>query len=637
MLSSVGLQTSKPRGTIKPYLPAVIVFIGAVTLTTGGFLIARSNYRKTAQYEFDQAAQERVAAIQRSFRDKFLILASMHSMYSVINGTPGPEFRAFVMPFESELEGLQALQWVARVQDADRDSFEEKIRSEGFAGYKITEQQAGGGMVRAGRRAEYYPIYPIGDLDANERSTGFDMASEPVRRRALEQARDTGNTVATGRVRLIQEREQGIYGFLMFAPVYKDASPPTVVVDKRNRIRGFIIAVFRFQDVVESALDVLEPKGIDITLNDLSAPLKEQWLYSHLSRTRTAAAVENQSSPGFRPLDYTRTFNVGGRLWSITNSPAPYFMENRKVSIEWVILVTGLSFSVLLVIYLVVTTKHSEQMRVTEIALLQAQNELEHRVEERTRDLELAHEELVKQGRLATLGQLTATVSHELRNPLATALTSLDLLKQQLGGANNKNIDSAVKRLVRAIRRCDRIIDELLDYTRLRIRTRNVIDLDLFIVEYLNEHKVDGEVRLSQNPDAAGARVEVDEELLSRALINIVDNACQAMKENIGEKVLIVKTVKTDTQCRIIVRDNGPGMTREIKEKLFEPLYSTKTYGVGLGMAIVKQIMEQLGGYVEVDSEPGQGTEISLWLPLSESVDNHGGQGEHGGNSNKSA
>lgn len=617
MLNSIGLQSGKSRLMLKPYLPAIIVFIGAVSLTTGGFLIARSNYRKTAQIEFDQAAQERVAAIQRSFRDKFLILASMHSMYSVIAGTPGLEFRAFVMPFESELEGLQALQWVARVKDSDRDSFEAKIRYDGFAGYEITEKRKRGIMVRAARRAEYYPIYPIGDLDAGELSTGFDMASDPVRRQALELARDSGNTVATARVRLIQEQEQGLYGFLMFAPVYKGAIPPATIPARRESIRGFIIAVFRFRDIVESALEVLEPKGIDITLSDLSATGKAQWLYTHYSRTRTAANDDDQAGPGFRPVDYSKTFIVGGRSWSITNSPAPHFMESRKQSIEWLILVTGMAFSVLLVIYLVVTTKHAEEMRVSEIALLQARNDLELRVEERTRDLELAQEELIKQGRLATLGQLTATVSHELRNPLATALTSLDLLKQQLGGMEqNKSIDSAVKRLVRAIRRCDRIIDELLDYTRLRIRTRNVIELDKFVVEYLSEHQLDNSVSLSQHLDAAGVRVEVDEELLSRALINIVDNACQAMKENKDEMKINLGTEKTGTQCRIMVRDNGPGMTREIRDKLFEPLYSTKAYGVGLGMAIVKQILEQLGGHVEVKSEPGQGTEISLWLPV---------------------
>ena len=475
MLSTIGQQSGKARVMIKAYLPALIVFISAVSLTIGGFLIARSNYIKTAQFEFDQAAQERVAAIQRSFRDKFLILASMHSIYSVIAGTPGPEFRAFVIPFESELAGLQA--WVPRVKDADRDSFEEKVRGQGFAGYEITEQQTKGGMVRAARRAEYYPIYPIHELDAAELSTGFDMESDPVRRRALELARDSGNTVATARVRLIQEQEQGLYGFLMFAPVYKDTITPSTLAARRERISGFIIAVFRFRDIVESALDVLEPKGIDITLSDLSAPGKQQWLYEHPSRTRMTDNVDDQSRAGFRPVDYTRTFNVGGRSWSITNSPAPYFMENRKESVAWLILVTGMAFSILLVTYLVVTAKHAEEMRQTEIALLQARNELEQRVEERTRDLELAQEELIKQGRLATLGQLTATVSHELRNPLATALTSLELLKQQLGSLEqNRTVDSAVKRLIRAIRRCDRIIDELLDYTRLRIRSRHIIE-----------------------------------------------------------------------------------------------------------------------------------------------------------------
>lgn len=603
-------------GSFRPYIPAVVVCICALILTVGGFLIVRSNYQKAAQAEFDQAAQERVAAIHRSFREKLLILSHLHSMYSLFSRTPGPEFRAFVRPFESELAGLRALQWVTRVTDKDRSRFVQHMRSQGFTGYEITERGKQGKMVRAARRAEYYPILPIDRHDANELATGFDLASEPIRRQALERARDTGEITASARVRLLEERQPGIYGFLMFAPIYNSGPPPQTVQARRERIRGFIIAVFRFRDAIESALEVLEPREMDITLRDLSAPAGSQLLYTHSPRSATGSAVPPLGF-GFKPAAYTRTIKVGGRTWSITSTPAVDFISESEQSIEWLVLIAGLAFSILLTVYLVVTTRHTEEMILAKNALVEARNELELRVEERTRDLQQAQEELVKRSRLATLGQLTATVSHELRNPLGTALTSLDFIRQQLQDRlTDSGIEAAVERLARSIQRCDRIIDELLDYTRLRTRSLNVIELDEFLMEYLHEHQIPSDVTLTRTLNAAGVKVAIDADLFSRALINIIDNACQAMHENTGTRELHLFTERTNGHCRVIVRDNGPGMQQETRDKLFEPLYSTKTYGVGLGMAIVKQIMEQLGGRVSVQSEPRRGTAVSLWLPV---------------------
>ena len=402
----------------------------------------------------------------------------------------------------------------------------------------------------------------------------------------------------------------------MFAPVYTSVMPPVSVAERRAEIRGFIIAVFRFRDIIESALEVLEPEGIDLVLRDLSAPANDQVLYRHAARIRTNSVAGKHFWNGFQPGDYEKSFVVGGRSWTITESPDPYFMHSRQDSVEWLVLLTGLAISLLLPAYLVVTARQAERMRQTEIALLQARSELEQRVEERTRDLNLAQEELIKQGRLATLGQLTATVSHELRNPLA--LTTVEVVRQQLRATGlDRNIDTAIGRLVRAIERCDRIIDELLDYTRLRVRTMDVTGIDGFLDGYLVEHPVPADIILQKNLTAGAAQVEIDRELLNRVLLNIIDNACQAMVDNKGDKRLTLMSAVIDGHCRITVKDNGPGMTAKIRGKIFEPLYSTKAYGVGLGMAIVKQIMEQLGGYITVESEPGQGAEISLWLPLA--------------------
>lgn len=115
--------------------------------------------------------------------------------------------------------------------------------------------------------------------------------------------------------------------------------------------------------------------------------------------------------------------------------------------------------------------------------------------------------------------------------------------------------------------------------------------------------------------------VPMDADYLRRAVINLYDNGCQAMLEQPREmadeveKILTVSIRPADEKIGISFPDTGPGIPEDLRDKIFEPLYSTKAFGVGLGLCIVKQIMEGHGGDVEIVSSEGQGTEMILWLP----------------------
>jgi signal transduction histidine kinase len=231
------------------------------------------------------------------------------------------------------------------------------------------------------------------------------------------------------------------------------------------------------------------------------------------------------------------------------------------------------------------------------------------------RELREVQAEQIAQERLATLGQLTAIVSHELRNPLATISISSTTLRGKLLSADGL---PALDRLERSVERCDRIIDELLDYTRLQARTVESIEMNTFLDEYLSElPPLEGIVMQRETSDAE-MKLNVDKDLLLRALVNIVDNACQALHEIDGEKRLKIASNVEGSWCCVTVSDNGPGIPAEILDKIFNPMFSTKVFGVGLGMTIVQRIMEQLGGRVDLDTVVDQGTVVSLWLPLAE-------------------
>jgi signal transduction histidine kinase len=124
-------------------------------------------------------------------------------------------------------------------------------------------------------------------------------------------------------------------------------------------------------------------------------------------------------------------------------------------------------------------------------------------------------------------------------------------------------------------------------------------------------------------PDMA---VSLDPDRFRRVIINVFDNACQAM---IGDGIenadaerhtLTVRTQERHGRVEVIFEDTGPGIPSDVLERIFEPLYSTKGFGVGLGLPVVKHIMEQHHGGIEIESEEGQGTRIYLWLPHGHSA-----------------
>ncbi len=260
----------------------------------------------------------------------------------------------------------------------------------------------------------------------------------------------------------------------------------------------------------------------------------------------------------------------------------------------------------------------------TQAQLENLNQNLELRVDTRTAELRAAQEALVRKERLAALGQLTGTVSHELRNPLGAMRTSVAAIKT-LAPPDLPLLQRSVAVIDRSITRCDNIIGDLLDYSRVRPLERSPTEIDDWLSQLLDEHALPEGILLLRELDS-GAEVEIDRDRLPRAMTNLIDNACQAMINGAANlngtrhKVLTVVARQAAGRLEIEVSDQGLGIPREDLERIFEPLYSTKSFGVGLGLPLVKRVAEQHGGGIEVRSEPGQGASFTLWLPLETTI-----------------
>jgi signal transduction histidine kinase len=265
-----------------------------------------------------------------------------------------------------------------------------------------------------------------------------------------------------------------------------------------------------------------------------------------------------------------------------------------------------------------------QQLAHREEELQKHRYHLQEMVNEQTRELEAAQEALVRRERMALLGQLTAVVSHELRTPLGTIQTSLFSLRERLGGTGPE-VSRVLDRAERNIARCDRIIEDLLDFTRIRVINPEPTQIDEWLAELLDEQILPKEISLTKDL-AAGVNLPLDRDRFGRCMINVINNAKEAMMEQNGAKGLprestngghlTVATRVSNNRLEVRVIDTGPGLRPDELEKIFEPLYSTKTFGVGLGLPIVKQIVEQHSGRLEVEGRPGQGTVVTMRLPL---------------------
>ncbi|HZF34361.1 MAG TPA: ATP-binding protein [Candidatus Angelobacter sp.] len=230
-----------------------------------------------------------------------------------------------------------------------------------------------------------------------------------------------------------------------------------------------------------------------------------------------------------------------------------------------------------------------------------------------------AMDKLSRQDRLAALGQVAGTVSHELRNPLAAIRNSMALIRQ-LTADKGLGVERAMDRVERNIARCNGIISDLLEFTRKRDLNRMSTAIDGWLAEMLDEHTMVEGVAVVRELSSSGV-VALDRDRFRQVMVNLLDNAAQAMtisgwSPTDGRRPTIaVKTEAAGPHVRLSVADNGPGISTENLAKIFEPLFTTKASGVGLGLPTVRTIVEQHGGTIDVESAVDAGTTFVVWLP----------------------
>jgi PAS domain S-box-containing protein len=249
---------------------------------------------------------------------------------------------------------------------------------------------------------------------------------------------------------------------------------------------------------------------------------------------------------------------------------------------------------------------------------------LEEMVEARTQELRETQEQLVRREKLAALGQLAGSVAHELRNPLGTIKNAAYFLNMVLEEPDPE-IKEGLRILNREVGRADRIINGLLDFARSKSPACREMDVNDVVREALSQTVVPECIEVVSQLDETLPMILVDPDQLRQVFDNLIRNAIQAILE---DGCLTIKSEMSDRDelgncsdwITVSINDTGVGIPPENLEKLFEPLFTTKAKGIGLGLALVKNLVEENGGTIEVESEVGKGSTFTVRLPLDKGL-----------------
>jgi signal transduction histidine kinase len=223
----------------------------------------------------------------------------------------------------------------------------------------------------------------------------------------------------------------------------------------------------------------------------------------------------------------------------------------------------------------------------------------------------------IRTGRLAELGALLAGFAHEVRNPLSTIGLNLQLVLEDFKDADTPRDRRTHKRLATVeaeVRRLQKILDEFLSFARAPEPRLRPADLDQHLQQVVDFHAAamqERSISLRFYPGRTGA-VPIDWDHLQAAVVNLLRNAAEAMPQG-GE--ILVSTARDGDDVLVRVIDTGAGIPPDVQPRIFDPYFSTKKTGTGLGLPTVRRVVEEHGGTLTFTSEPGKGTQFTLRLP----------------------
>jgi signal transduction histidine kinase len=309
---------------------------------------------------------------------------------------------------------------------------------------------------------------------------------------------------------------------------------------------------------------------------------------------------------------------VFGRKWTLSCIPNLYYPIKQPGLYRWIVFAGGFSITGILGMFLLfvtgLTIKMENIVKDRTEELLQYQDNLAELVKERTRELEITQGKLVRKERLAAVGRISGSIAHDLRNPLSAIGNAVYYLKRKVPESESK-CRQYLEIIDHEVKLSGNVITNLLDLTSKGGLELEKVSLNSIIAESFANARVSDQItwRLECNPDPF--MLQSDPGKLKQVLQNLLTNATQAMH---GKGEITINAKRKTGKNIILFRDSGPGINTDHHKFIFEPLYSTKTKGIGLGLWICREIISLHEGSISLEDQGDKrkGACFKIELPI---------------------
>jgi len=570
-----------------------ILFFGLL-LTIVSVYYTRMNMRQTAIQEFSFNCNEMVIRIESRLEQHAQLLRSGASLFAVKDTVTREDWRIFNEKtlVSKYLPGVEGFGYSAIIPPGQLEQHIEFFREHELNGYTVRPE---------GEREIYTSIIYIEPAyGRNLFAFGYDMFSEPIRRKAMEIARDSNYAMLSGKVKLVQEVDIDDIqpGVLMYVPVYNNYSSINTVEERRAAIKGWVYSPYRMRDLM------IGISGIPVLSSDNDLQFK---IYDDDKISEESLLYDSQM--GIQTL-YNRKPNLSRKL--------PVVFNNKK----WVLVFTGRNKEL--------TFFHSGLLIVLFSGiiislLLSFLTFMQFRSNIRTREINQLNIELenlnLDKDRFMTI------LSHDLKSPFTSILGFLELLSEDLRKLDVETIEKYVGIINSASRHTYNLLEDLLMWTR--AHSGKII----FNPQHVSLNETLDKVLEIQEPGAEAKDITIrvyfdenviifaDPDMLKGILRNLISNSIKFT--NRGGTVT-VSAESRQTHVTVSVADDGIGIKPDAIKRLFDISRDQTTSGTenesgsGLGLILCKEFVEKHGGKLWVESEPGKGSTFRFTLPSAD-------------------
>jgi signal transduction histidine kinase len=578
--------------SLKNSWKALVVLLLGLVLTIVAVNQKQKNAKDIAIQDFESKGNDLKLKLEARLKAHALLLRSGSSFFAASDTVTQEDWRKFIKneKINKNLPGIQGVGYSLIIPKNQIKQHIEFFRKNGFPDYNV---------VPVGDREIYTSIIYLEPFTGrNLRAFGYDMFSEPIRRKAMEISRDSDYAILSGKVILVQETNEDVQaGTLMYVPVYQNGMLTNTVEARHAAIKGWVYSPYRMEDLMNGILgnwDLPSENRIHLEIYDNDEISDEALLYDSQSKDKVINKVKQN-------LYLNLPIEFNGKKWTLQftgNSENMYILHGET----FIVLISGITISILLVALSLAFI--NEDLRAKQIHLLNKQLEKLNTDKDR----------------------FISILGHDIKSPFNNILGFSEVLIEDIRKLNTDEIEDIAMNINKSARITNKLLEDILMWTqaqsgKIPFKPQNLSFTDIcnVVLEILKPNADAKKITINYFT-ADHINVFADIDILKTILRNLVSNAIK-FTNNGGTISITAKQI--DSNTTISVSDNGIGIAPDNLAKLFDisEVFTTtgtaKETGTGLGLLLCKEFVEKHGGKIWVESEVGKGSDFRFTLPIS--------------------